>query len=264
MGAKVGHVVTAATRKKISERNKGRPLSKEAKENLSKLMKGHPVSEETRRKISEAKLGQKPTAETIQRLRDSHKGKKQSPELIAKRAEANKGRVPWNKGIPQDEVTKQINREKNTGRRLTGEVKQLLREQKLGVPHSEEHRKNWMESRYGGFWYGAVIYLDLPYCEKWTPELREQCRAFWDYKCFECGTPQGKKKLSVHHVHYNKKTCCDGSPHDMIPLCQSCHIKVNKNRKYWEKYYTDLLYSISPTGKCFFTPEEMKAYCSPN
>jgi hypothetical protein len=187
---------------------KGGTHTEESKQKIRKarawqVMK--PVSKETKNKIGNSNKGKPRTKEWIDNLSKSHKGKVQSPEQIAKRVASLKGRIPWNKGIPQDEATKQINRKKNTGRRLSPEVRQLLREQKLGKPRSEEHNKNWMESRYGGFWYGAVIYLDSHYCEKWTSDLRERCRAFWDYKCFECGTSQKVRRLAVHHIHYNKK-----------------------------------------------------------
>jgi hypothetical protein len=69
------------------------------------------------------------------------------------------------------------------------------------------------------WWYGNVNYYDKKYCEKFNSEFRERVRAYWEYRCFECGEHQRVKKLSVHHVHYDKKMCCNGSPHDVVPLC---------------------------------------------
>lgn len=116
----------------------------------------------------------------------------------------------------------------------------------------------------GGFWYGNVRYYYGPlYCDKWNESLRERVRAYWGYKCVECGVHQNGKKLNVHHVHYNKKTCCDGSPHDMVPLCPSCHAKTNYNRRYWEQHFTEMIYTNDPTGKCFFTKDEMTALHHP-
>jgi hypothetical protein len=118
-----------------------------------------------------------------------------------------------------------------------------------------------IEQYFGGFWYGNINYFDTPqYCEKWTEDLRERARAYRGYKCFECGTPQNGRKLNVHHVHYNKKTCCDGSPHDLVPLCLPCHTRTNGNRDFWESHFTEMIYSIDPRGKCFFTKEEMETY----
>lgn len=119
-------------------------------------------------------------------------------------------------------------------------------------------RENLCEYRYGGFWYGNVSYPEI-YCELWTAELRERCRAYFGYICFECGTPQGKRKLHVHHVNYDKKTCCNGSRRLLVPLCNSCHIKSNTNRQYWTDHFTEMIDGYYG-GKCFFTKEEMKAY----
>lgn len=139
-------------------------------------------------------------------------------------------------------------------------------EYKFLDPYTERNQRilNKLESRVHGFWYGNVQYADvrLPpvYCEKFNSELKERVRAYWDYRCFECGQPQNGKALQVHHVHYNKKACCDGSPRDLVPLCSSCHPKTNHNREYWESHFTDLLYMYDPIGKCFFNKDEMLAY----
>jgi hypothetical protein len=77
-------------------------------------------------------------------------------------------------------------------------------------------------------WMGSVKYYDGPqYCEKYTPELRERVRAWFGYMCIECGTPQNGKRLSVHHVWYNKKLCCDNSP----SLYSNRSLFLNKNYK---------------------------------
>jgi hypothetical protein len=118
-----------------------------------------------------------------------------------------------------------------------------------------------LERRYGGIWYGNITYYDGPqYCEKFNGEFKERVRAFRGYICFECGEIQNNKKLSIHHVHYDKKMCCNGSPQDVVPLCTSCHTKTNHNREYWEDHFTEMIYENDPTGKCFFTKEEMKEY----
>ena len=113
---------------------------------------------------------------------------------------------------------------------------------------------------------GNARYYDGPqYCEKFNVDFKERCRAYWNYTCVKCGkhesqhiTKNGKlRNLTVHHVHYDKKMCCNGSPRDVVALCGSCNIKVNTNRDYWEKYFTNLIYIRDPSGKCYFEPEEM-------
>lgn len=124
---------------------------------------------------------------------------------------------------------------------------------------SEIFHQNIYEKYVGGFWYGNVDFKasTSKYCEKFNKEFKERVRAYWNYQCFECGTPQNGRALHIHHIHYNKKMCCDGSPHDVVPLCNSCHIRTNYNRNYWEKHFTELLYMYNPIGKCFFTKEEI-------
>lgn len=88
-------------------------------------------------------------------------------------------------------------------------------------------------------WLGGLSFE--PYCQKFNNELRERVRLFFDNKCFLCGEPQNGRKLSVHHVNYDKMVCCNDVKPLFIPLCMSCHFKTNHNRAHWEKYFTDKL-----------------------
>lgn len=104
------------------------------------------------------------------------------------------------------------------------------------------------------------------YSEKFTPEIREKCRAFWNYNCARCEKPQSENliglgknpKLGVHHVFGEKKACSEtdivqmeiarrrfpkgvarfGEPEYskeelfyirmMIPVCHKCHALQQK------------------------------------
>ncbi len=121
---------------------------------------------------------------------------------------------------------------------------------------SEIHRKHISEnhadvSGENGAMFGrrgklCPSYIDgrskLPYCEKWTPRLREQVRIRDGCVCQKCGLKQSElfgfhKRLSVHHIHYDKQNCYP----DLITLCIGCNIKANTNRSYWEQYYMNKL-----------------------
>lgn len=72
-----------------------------------------------------------------------------------------------------------------------------------------------------------------PYCVKFNSDAKERIRNAFDRKCFICGKQEGKRKLSVHHVDYNKNTLCNGKEWGLIPLCQTCHLSTNYNRWHW-------------------------------
>jgi hypothetical protein len=112
-------------------------------------------------------------------------------------------------------------------------------------------------------WMGSVKYYDGPqYCEKWTPELRERVRAWFGYRCVECGTPQNGKKLSIHHVWFNKKLCCDDSPRSLVALCASCHSKTSNlpgsKRNESSRHFQDII-DIDYDGRCWYMRDEMPA-----
>jgi hypothetical protein len=280
-------------RRKMSEAHKGKPghhFSEESRRKMSETKKGNKSrlgkhhSEETKRKIGDSHRGEKSvnfgkhlpeatrkkmselfkgrkyppiTESTRKKLIESHLGHRNSPEAIEKTAAAHRGK----KLPPLSDQHKQKLRVANLGKQLSIKTREKIRISNLRAFSTEKYRVKHLESLYGGFWYGNVRYYNGPqYCEKFNENLRERVRAYRGYVCFECGTPKNGRKLAVHHVHYNKKTCCDGSPHDLVPLCESCHSKTNGNRDYWEDHFTEMIYNLDPDGKCFFTKEEMSAF----
>jgi len=250
---------------------KGKKASKETRERQSKARLGHigytkgkHHTQETKDKIGKASTGRTHTVseEARQKLRETNTGKYPSEETRKKMSSAGKLRPPIS------EETRRKMSKSNSGKSHPPVSEETCRKISnalsgsncywFGKHLSDNHKIKLVENRVGGFWYGNILYYEPLYCEKFTQEFKERVRAFWDYQCFECGSPQNGEKLHVHHIHYNKKTCCDGSPQDMIPLCRSCHTATNSNRDYWEQYFTTLLYLWSPAGKCFFTEEEMQ------
>jgi hypothetical protein len=248
-------VFTPEHKAKLSASHKGVPLSENHRKQIGLANKGRACTEETKLKISKTNTGKKRTDEARKKMSEWQLGLVRHPlseETKRKISVANKGNV-----LPpfSEEVRKNMS---NAKKGKTPKNIELLHQ--LARNPSEENIIKLIERNVGGFWYGNVRYNDNLYCEKFNDDLKERVRAFWGYQCFECGTPQNGKSLGVHHVHYNKKTCCDGSPHDMIPLCSSCHGKTNHKKPYWEQHFTELLYAWSPDGKCFFTPEEMASF----
>lgn len=118
--------------------------------------------------------------------------------------------------------------------------------------------KKWMSISFTGeksnMWKGGISFE--PYCPKFNKTFKERVRAFFDYKCVECGIEQDKYKHSVHHVHYNKESCCDPNiPKMFVPLCRSCHTKTNTNREEWRSHFEQLIIS-KYGGRSYYTQEE--------
>lgn len=117
-----------------------------------------------------------------------------------------------------------------------------------------EYRVDKSKGKNNPNWRGGSSFE--PYCEKFNRNFKERVREFWDRKCVICGKTESdnKQKLSVHHVSYNKSSCCDDSTPKFVVLCQSCHTKTNFNRNYWENMLSEIINTNS--GKCFYTVKE--------
>lgn len=108
-----------------------------------------------------------------------------------------------------------------------------------------------------GRWSGGVSFE--PYCQKFNSEFKERVRAFFNYECIECGTPQNGMKLHVHHVNYHKMSCCDKERTLFVSLCASCHSKTGKNREYWREHFTTMIDKYY-SGNCYLSKEEMNDF----
>ena len=83
-------------------------------------------------------------------------------------------------------------------------------------------------------WRGG--YSPAPYPKEFNDKLKELIRIRDNHTCQICGKRivNGKHKLSVHHIDYDKTNC---SLSNLISLCKSCHSKTNVRREYWKKYF---------------------------
>ena len=99
-------------------------------------------------------------------------------------------------------------------------------------------------------WNGGSSFL--PYCEKFNKEFKERVRAFFEYKCVECGKTQleNKKKLHVHHVNYDKMVCCNDIKPIFVALFTPHHAKANYNREYWEEHFIEII-NEKYNGQCY-------------
>ena len=85
-------------------------------------------------------------------------------------------------------------------------------------------------------WRGGSSFA--PYALGWNKTFKEQIRYRDGYKCQLCGVPESEcsRKLHVHHVDYVKVNIKN---HNLISLCNSCHMKTNFNREYYIDIFSE-------------------------
>jgi len=188
-----------------------------------------------REKLRAARLGKKASPETRERMRAAQKGKQVSSETREKLSELNRGENNPRYGTHHREESKRKSSESNKGKHNPSPETRL----KLSLANRGEKCN---------LWKGGISFE--PYCPKFNNEFRERVRSFFSHKCVECGAPQNGVKLHVHHVNFNKKTCCDNSIPLFVALCHSCHSKTGFNREYWQEHFTQII-NEQYGGSCY-------------
>lgn len=229
------------TRRKMSmaqsKAQNGKIVSDETKQRISKALTGKLVgdknpfygkhhSPETREKLAEISRNHRHTTESLEKIRAANLGRKQTPEACAKVAKA------------------QLGNKHGLGTRRTPETRM-----KQSIAQQGERGSNWQ----GGKSYE-------PYCQKWTEDLRRRIRAFFEHLCVTCGksTEENGRKLSCHHVSYDKQVCCNGKPVRFAALCNKCHCESSMDRDRWERMLHRIIEEIYD-GKSYFTKDEWVA-----
>jgi hypothetical protein len=244
-------------RDKLSASHKGQPA----------WNKGKQLTDSHRSHLKEAKKG------VWSGENNPFFGKTHSQKSITQMKTSHKGQIAWNKGIPISEQQRKQISETLKERCKDPNVLKQLTEQATGVYPSEETRLKLIESHLeGGFWYGNVKHTEgVVYCGVFTPTFKEGVRKLQKYTCMECGHvwQPGERRLAVHHVYYNKKSCCtqneeglyiqtipngeskgmkilvEGNPNKFAALCSTkgsgCHGKTNHNRLHWARKYEKII-----------------------
>lgn len=179
-----------------------------------RFVRGHHtrcMSDKTRKKISDAGLGRK--------LSEEHR---------RKIGERNKGKNLGNSGALGRKHT-EADLKKMRGRKYSREALRKMSEAQRG-----EKGNNWQ----GGISSGK-------YCYKFNSSFKESVRDKFGRVCFICGTPENGRKLSVHHVNYDKSCLCSEIKCEFVPLCMSCHGKTSHNREYYENLILEKLEELN-------------------
>jgi len=77
-----------------------------------------------------------------------------------------------------------------------------------------------------------------PYPVTWNFRLREAIRNRDGRTCQICGKLEGKERMAVHHIDYDKKNIVPGN---LVALCHTCHCKTNSNRERWREFFSLLM-----------------------
>jgi len=183
--------------------------------------------------------GIKCTKRQRKNISDGHKGQVAwnkgkndiySEEALKKMGDGRRGKIPWNKGLTKETDPRVKQYGKSSG------------ESRRGVSLSDNHVKKIKESLPRGLdhwaWKEGSSNLSRHYVRSFTNELKELIRIRDNYRCQLCGMPESEniRKLDIHHIDYKRKNCL---PSNLISLCRSCHMKTNKNRDKYQKYFSD-------------------------
>lgn len=212
------HIVSQDTRDKISKSKLG---SKNGMYGKTPWNKGKSWSNDIKLKISKNTSIALNKPDIKKRNSESKKGKHLNPKT-----EFKKGNKPWFGDDPT----------KNPMYGKTGEKNPFYNKK-----HTAESLKIMSEAqkdRVGpkaANWKGGISFE--PYCHKFNKQLKERIRDRDNRTCQLCGEKENGKKLTCHHIHYDKKNCYP----DLIALCTRCNFKVNGKRDHWEKFFMELL-----------------------
>lgn len=169
------------------------------------------------------------------------------------------------KGHTHTEEHKKYMSEKMKGRTFSKESRKKMSDaakgntKKRGWKAPEETRRKISEALKGDKhpnWNNGSSFE--PYCILFNDEFKNRVRNFFGNVCVECGktTEENGRNLDVHHVNFNKQTCCDDSIPLFVALCRSCHNKTIFNRDYWKDRFT-LLINDKYGGKCYLPKQNI-------
>jgi hypothetical protein len=264
---------------------RGSKHTEEARKKMGTNLGKH-FSDEHRKNMSVAMLGKKrkPFSEkSRENMAAAHRGKKRKPFSDTHRKNISKSRRGKLCGDKNPMYGVHICGENNPmyGTHLLGWKNGMY-----GKHHSYKVRMKIIESRIGGFWYGAVRYKDRIYCELWCPDLWHRIDEAQNYQSILSGKTKednicrnGKTRaLFRHHVYWQPRVCCEwdedaqgyyawietgtpkhpnkvkyyikGDPNKFVLLTAREHGLIAKDKIKWIKIFEDLI-ETKLGGVCF-------------
>lgn len=202
----------------------------------SKSRKGQKRTEEQRKRYSESHKGQKAWNKGLKGwnngVNNPFYGKKHTEETRQKQADAKKG-------IKQTEATIEKRRIKTKGKKRTEETRQKISLANKGNPPWNKGLRGVQSGPKAPNWQGGISFE--PYAPEFNKEFKQIILERDNYTCQDPNCIiENPKRLSVHHIDYNKK---NNNPENLIILCEFCHCKTNgKNkRQYFTEFYQNIM-----------------------
>lgn len=160
----------------------------------------------------------------------------------------------WNKGLTKEVDSRLLDLSQKVSKTLTGRKRQAssIRKQSeslIKLLKKPEIKAKYSKARIGNKnpnWQGGID--KDPYPFYFNYELKAKIRDRDSHVCQLCGITEEeelnkvRRNLAINHIDYNKR---NNDPSNLITLCMSCNSKVNYNRKYWTKYFQDLLKQLT-------------------
>jgi len=193
------HIRSKECRDKLSKTLTGRKMLPGFGDKVSKVHKGKILSEETKRKISESNMGH-------------------TAWNAGKNISGMTGKIPWNKGLPASEETKQKMKDNHfdrTGLKHSEESKKKMSDSlkgrdcwNKGIPWSDEIKQKISESNTGkpGYWKGRKMPEGTG--SKLSDSLKG--RIPWNKGKKDCYTEESLKRMRLSHYERLKKLFPDG------------------------------------------------------
>jgi hypothetical protein len=252
--------------------------------------KGIDFSEVTRRKMSESAKRRDPFPEEMRKKMSASARRRSTPEYrnhirdVLKRRvleghgekvrEAHKKSLKvkaYLEGLKDPEYRKKLGTKISVSLSSSQRFKEFQKrmQNKWSDPIYRERRILEYFFKRSDIWYGSVTDPSKKwqerhkYCYKFDDSLKDRVRAFFNYRCVECGTPQDGKGLDVHYVNEKKDACCNEKVKRLfVALCPYCHGRTRRNPPYWEDHFTTMINEYYG-GKCYFTKEEYWQFAMP-
>ena len=210
-------------------------LNKETNDSLRKMSlnkigkvsprKGVKLLDITKEKIRKANIGKKRSKESIDKQKKTLKRRYKNGEIKS-----------WNKNIPREQQPRY-------GKKLPKEwCEKISKNHWDSSGKNNPNFNNWSSRE--------------PYGKEFSPQLKEQIRNKYNYRCQECFREQDelrsknnrKYKLLIHHIDYNKQ---NNNENNLISLCRNCHSQTNFDRGDWKEYFQDKgLHKSAGIPKC--------------